>query len=405
VDPRADECARQGLHGLVTVLVMGKDRDAGPSRQLLQLAARTMFPLAVATALLAAIAGGLGRAGVTPSFVSRATWLGSAVSAHAFLMMVAFMGTVIGLERAVALKRGWCWLAPSGSAAAGLAMLLGFEVTAQLLAVSASIVFLAANLHVVTRQPAGHTVLLLVGAASWFVGNLALLADLSVSSVMPWWFAFLVLTIAAERLEMTRLMRRRRGAAGLLVAALVSLLVGAVASLLGVTAGAVLYGLSLMALALWLVVFDIARRTVTTQGLSRYMAICLLTGYAWLAVAGAAWVGMSLGLPTRDIALHALGLGFVFSMMLGHAPVILPALLRVKVLFGWPFYVAFFLLHGSLVVRLLAGSFSFVWLSLGAIGNVLAIFTFAATMAGAALAWRLRHGPQRSRHRADPAED
>jgi hypothetical protein len=27
----------------------------------------------------------------------------------------------------------------------------------------------------------------------------------------------------------------------------------------------------------------------------------------------------------RDAALHGLGLGFLFSMMLGHAPVILPA--------------------------------------------------------------------------------
>ena len=31
--------------------------------------------------------------------------------------------------------------------------------------------------------------------------------------------------------------------------------------------------------------------------------------------------------------------GFVFSMMLAHAPVILPALARVKLLFGWLFYV------------------------------------------------------------------
>lgn len=366
---------------------------------------RAGFPVVVAAALVSAIAGGLVRAGVALPAVSHGPWLGHATSEHAFLMMVAFMGTVVGLERAVALKRPWCWLAPLAAASAGVAMLLGFQLTALMLAAAASIVFLVVNLDVVIRQFAAHTVLLLVGSASWLVGNLAYLVGHEVSAVMPWWFAFLVLTIAAERLEMTRLMRRQRGAAATLVVVLASLLVGAMGSLLGLVAGAVIYGLSLTALAVWLVVFDIARRTVRTAGLSQYMAVCLLTGYVWLAIAGAGWVAMGIGLPTRDIALHALGLGFIFSMMLGHAPVILPALVRVKVLFGWPFYIAFFLLHGSLVVRLLAGSYSFVWLSRGAIGNALAIVTFAATMVGAAMAWRLRHGPQRSRPRANPTED
>lgn len=405
MDPRKDERARQGVHGMVTPAATRRDHGGAPRLQWLRAAAPAVFAPAVALALLTALAGGLVRAGVAPSFGSQAAWLREAVSAHAFLMMVAFMGTVIGLERAVALRRGWCWLAPLGSASAGVAMLLGRAPAAQLLAVGASVVFLAANLHVVARQPAAHSVLLLLGAGSWLVGNLAGLAGHPVSAVMPWWFAFLVLTIAAERLEMTRLMRRRPGAAGALVAMVAALWIGATGSLLGVPGGALLFGASLAALAAWLVTFDIARRTVRTSGLSRYMAVCLLAGYGWLAIAGMAWAAMALGWPTRDIALHALGLGFVFSMMLGHAPVILPALLRVKVLFGWPFYIAFALLHGSLAARLVAGYFDVTWLGRGAAGNALAILAFVATMAGAALAWRLRHGPRWSRQDAHAAQD
>lgn len=99
-----------------------------------------------------------------------------------------------------------------------------------------------------------------------------------------------------------------------------------------------LYGLSLLLLALWLGVFDIARRTVAAPGLPRYMAVCLLGGYAWLAPGRIAWVATALGWPLRDAALHALGLGFIVSMIMGHAPVILPAIARIKLPFSRLFY-------------------------------------------------------------------
>ena len=88
---------------------------------------------------------------------------------------------------------------------------------------------------------------------------------------------------------------------------------------------------------------------VFAEGLARYMAVCLLGGYAWLAVGGIAWAATALGLPARDVALHALGLGFVVSMMMGHAPVILPAIARVKLLFGFFFYLPLAALHLSLL--------------------------------------------------------
>lgn len=44
---------------------------------------------------------------------------------HGALMVAAFLGTVISLERAVALFRGWPYLAPLGAALGGLALLFG----------------------------------------------------------------------------------------------------------------------------------------------------------------------------------------------------------------------------------------------------------------------------------------
>ena len=126
------------------------------------------------------------------------------------------------------------------------------------------------------------------------------------------------------------------------------------------------------------------------------MAVCLLGGYAWLAVGGIAWAATSLGLPARDVALHALGLGFVVSMMMGHAPVILPAIARVKLLFGFFFYLPLAALHLSLLARFGLGWADPAWRAQGSLFNALSIALFAATAVGAALAWRHRYGARRT---------
>jgi hypothetical protein len=304
------------------------------------------------------------------------------------------MGTVIGIERAVAVKHPLSFAGPLASLAGGIAMLGRAAGVAGWLVAAASLAFIAVNVAVVKRQRAAHTVLLLVSAIAWATGSLVFALSPQSAAVVPLWFSFLVLTIASERLEMTRLMRRREGAAVALYAIVGVMLLGAMLSGASSSWGGLLYGSSLVALSIWLVTFDIARRTVRAQGLSRYMALCLLLGYLWLFVAGAAWIATSLGLPFRDAALHGLALGFVFSMVLGHAPVILPAIARVKVLFGRAYYLPLLLLHASLAVRLAAGRVDASAWAGGAAGNAVAIAAFLATVAGSAMAWRVKHPPR-----------
>lgn len=369
--------------------------------------------VALAATLLAGIVGGLLRAGVAwpMALAQPGPWLGPAATHHAALMICGFLGTVIGIERAVALRHAFAFLAPAASAGGAVCLLASEPGPARALFVLAALVFVVVNLLLVRRQPAAHTGLLAAAALAWLLANLAFAADLGGPAVLAGWFTFLVLTIAAERLEMTRLMRRRPGALASFFAIVAALAAGAAASLPWPAAGGVLFGTALAALALWLLGFDIARRTVRAGGLSRYMAVCLLGGYAWLAAGGAAWVAMSMPAPAgtaadvaalRDLALHALGLGFVISMVMGHAPVILPALARIKVQFGLFFYPPLALLHGSLLWR-----FGGAWLGAdaraqGATFNALAIALFALTMAGAALAWRRAHPPAARREPETP---
>ena len=354
--------------------------------------ARVAALLVVATLLAGGIVGGLLRAAVALPLPAASTWPGHAVLAHAFVMICGFLGTVIGIERAVAAKARLAFAAPVASAAAGMAALNGAPALAAWLAVLAALAFVITHVSMLQRQPEPHIGVLLAGAAAWLVGALlfALGGAARGATAVPFWFAFLILTIAGERLEMTRLMRRRAGATGALYAVLGTLLLGAVLFALMPSLGAAVFGAALLALAAWLMRHDIARRTLAAQGLSRYMAVCLLTGYAWLGIAGAAWIATALGHPLRDMALHALGIGFVFSMMLAHAPVILPALTRVKVQFGAWFYLPLALLHASLAVRTM-GAVNADLLRAGALANAVAITTFLLTLLAAALAWRLKH--------------
>jgi hypothetical protein len=343
----------------------------------------------LAACLLTAICGGLLRAGVRLPDMGDEVLLGRAVVAHAALMICGFLGTVLGIERAVAVKLRAAFIAPIAAGLGGVCLLLGRDSAGAVLELAAALVFVAVNVVVVRRQRAAHTVLLLAAGLCWFAGNALFAAGQDSGAILPWWFAFLVMTIAAERLEMTRLMRRRPAAQLALYGVLAMMAVGAALSAVSTLLGGLVYGISLLALAAWLGAFDIARRTLFAPGLSRYMAICLLTGYAWLAIAGAAWMMTAIGWPARDLALHALGLGFIFSMIMGHAPVILPAVARVKLRFGLWFYLPLAALHLSLLVRLGLGLANPQLRAAGALLNAGAIALFAITAVGSAIAWRL----------------
>jgi hypothetical protein len=299
----------------------------------------------------------------------------------------------------VAIKRRVAFLAPLASSLGGIAILLSHPVVGAWLLVAASVAFIGVNITVVRRQNASHTRLLLVGASAWLAGNLFLVAG-DVSGALPWWFSFLVSTIAAERLEMTRLTRRGSEVEPLLWNITALMLGGAALAPVSSALGGAMFGTSLAALAAWLFAFDVARRTVLADGLTRYMAVCLLTGYGWLAVSGVAWVAMNAGLPMRDAALHSLGLGFVVSMMMAHAPVILPAVTRIKVRFGTFFYVPLAVMNLSLVIRLGFGHADLLVRGLGALMNAVALGTFAVTILIAAIAWRIMNNETKIQHKA-----
>jgi hypothetical protein len=205
-------------------------------------------------------------------------------------------------------------------------------------------------------------------------GNALFLRSWPIFAVVPAWMSFLLLTIAGERLELNRLLRPSRASRALFfsAAALALLSVGLAAA--GFARGGSvaffesgsrftapsfdnamrLFGAACSAMGLWLLSNDMARASFQRPGLSRFMASSLLAGYAWLTVSGILFVleGGVVGGEAYDAALHSFFVGFVFSMIFAHGPIILPAILSRPLEFHPVFYVHLLTLHLGIALRL-----------------------------------------------------
>jgi hypothetical protein len=322
--------------------------------------------------LVFGVAAGLARMGYRMPDVA------STLSAwHGPLMVGGFFGVVIALERAVAIGRYWAYAAPLAGGFATIALVAAAPAVGAWLLAAASAVLVVASIDVVRRQPALFTLTLALGAACWLAGNVMWALGAPVFDVVAWWLAFLILTIAGERLELSRFLPPSPLARRVFIGIVATIIVGLAAG--RTSAGTMLFAAGLLALAGWLSKQDIARRTVRKQGLTRYIAVCLLAGYGWLAVGALTMLvgGFAPGTRSYDAALHALALGFVFSMVFGHAPIIFPAVLRVAVPYHPAFYLPLGLLHGSLAVRLIGdASGSFDWTRAGGALNAAALAAF-----------------------------
>jgi hypothetical protein len=284
-------------------------------------------------------------------------------AAHGPLMVNGFLGTLIGLERAVALGKRWAYLAPL-SALLGMVMLLvdvggalGYLLLLASGAILATVMLTIWRLHRTL-----DTAMILGGVLLWLVGNGLWLSGAAIGQLVYWWAGFLILTVAGERLELSRLLRLPPRVVALLLYGVAIYLLGLCLMFLRPTDGGQVVGIGMIAIALWLLRYDIARRRIKAGGQARFIAIALLSGYGWLIVAGVLalrYPGQLAG-PYYDALLHAIFLGFVFTMIFAHAPIVFAAVLQKPLRFTPRFYSHLVLLHLSLALRV--GSDLTLWM-------------------------------------------
>jgi hypothetical protein len=192
------------------------------------------------------------------------------------------------------------------------------------------------------------------GSVAWLIGNLLWLSGRPVFLIVLWWAGFLILTVAGERLELGRLTRLTKRIERLFLAGAALFSAGLILSVYFPGPGTRLAGLGMLSLAAWLLRWDIARRTIRQKGLPRFAAACLLSGYIWLGTAGilALINGFQAAGLLYDAMLHAVFVGFIFSMIFGHAPIIFPAIFGTTARFHATGYVYLILLHLSMLLRI-----------------------------------------------------
>lgn len=310
------------------------------------------------------------------------------VGAHGPLLVLAVLGTLIGAERAVALGKRWVWIGPVASGLAVVMIVAGVPVSVSaFLLVIAGGVLVGVFTSVYLSHPATHIVVMGVGAAAFVASAIVLSLGVAIPRVIPLLAAFLVITITGERLELAHLGVGRVGTIWF-ITSIVLVGVGSIAAAAGIPSGVRVAGAAFVSLALWLGRYDIARRTVRLKGATRYMAVSLLVGYAWLGIAGLLWLllGLQPGGQGYDTAVHAVFLGFVMSMIFGHAIIVVPVFTSLSFPYHTVMWLPLVFLHGSLVFRAYGDlALSFEIKDWGGMLNAVALGLFAAVALGTVL--------------------
>ncbi len=312
---------------------------------------------------------------------------GGLAGLHGPLMVAAFFGTLIALERAVGLGKAWTYVGPALMAIGGLAFFFHLDLRWIMLTLTVGAGFyVAVAAYIYKLQPADFTLVMGLGALALFLGDLAWVLGAPRQVMSLWWMAFLVFIVAGERLELSRFVPKPLAAIRGFIAVTLLTLLGLVLATFGVHHADRLVGLGFLLQGVWLLRFDIAWANARhREGVHKFMGISLLTAYVWLLIGGV-WMALA-GLPPAglgyDAPLHAIFVGFTFAMVFGHAPVIFPAVLRLKIRFHPAMYNPLWLLHAALAARILGDLFPNQPLRLwgGMLSGIAVVIYFGLAMA------------------------
>ena len=270
---------------------------------------------------------------------------------HGAIMVGGFLTTLIALEKAVPLKRNIVLMVPFISALSLMMIIPGYFQPGLYFLIAGSIGLFFIHVWYLYLYPKDLSALLmLMGASCLVVGNGMLIQKQFYPSAFPWWMAFLLLTITAERLELSKFLPVSRGNKYFLLGFLALFLVGIVMPFHGI--GKYFSGVALLSIAVWMLKHDVIRIGLKKADLTRFSSVALLGANGWLILEGALLILLPETALSYDMLVHVFFIGYAFSMIFAHGPIILPGVLGIAVkpyhpiLYGW-----FILVQGSLLWR------------------------------------------------------
>ena len=280
--------------------------------------------------------------------------VGDVAGAHGALMVGSFLGTLICLERIVALKKKWLYVIPILTGLSLIFFLVNEQQLAFILLSLGSLGLIYIYTDLISRFKEYYFYIMMVGAISWAVGNIIMIIKPFYPSAAPWWIAFILLTVYGERLELSKFLPQTRMKRRTMIIAISIFMLGLVIPYHSL--GKYVTGMGMICMAFWLLKYDIARKSVKSGGMHRFTGSLLLAGYIWMIICGILMIIDLESLFNYDAMLHAFFLGFTFSMIFAHAPIIFPGVAGLAIK---PFHNSLFiwavLLQLSLIFRITFG--------------------------------------------------
>ena len=302
-----------------------------------------IFPLALMSLLLGIVAGW-----------QRVSWdipMINLAGDHGALMTGSFMGTLICLERSINHPRKWWRILPFINGLSFILFLVHQPQLAFLLLIAGSVgLLLLLGLDFRTSPNLSHPILIM-GAFAWLTGNLVLFNQHAYPSAVKWWMLFLLWTIFGERLKSSMMLPGSRIKKFTLYFIIAINFIGAIAPFHWY--GNEIQAVSLILISVWFYTFDRSRFTLRLSRQYRYNAILIMTGYAWLIVAACWMLFWPDGVYAYDATLHSFFLGFVFSMVFAHIPIMFPAIFKINISLYHPsLFLVYAIFQASLIVRI-----------------------------------------------------
>jgi len=272
---------------------------------------------------------------------------------HGAIMVGGFLGSLIALEKIIPLRKAHFFVGPILSALSLVAFTLGETQFAVMMIIVASINLILVYLMYLKQHKSFYLMLAAIGAICWLIGNLLLQWKRFYPQVFPWWMGFLLFTIVSERLELSKYLPVTQKSKNGLIVFLGLFLLGIILPFHGI--GIYLTGLSLIFISVWLMQHDVFRLTIKKERLARFTGFALLGGYVSLLLEGILLIVLRDNALGYDIIVHVFFLGFVFSMIFSHGPIILPGVLGLTVRPYHPLlYFPLVALYASLFLRIAA---------------------------------------------------
>lgn len=311
---------------------------------------------------------------------------GALAGYHGPLMVCGFLGTLIGLERAVHVGTRWALWVPLSAFGGALCLLAGQVPWALGLWLFSAILHLGVFLkgHFPLKLPAD--VLNLSALFCWLISLFFWIEGHSLRTVSVALLFFPLLTILAERWPGSTAKLKIAGfitlGSGLALSALLLFL------LPNPDLPLRLSGVCLMGAGLFLLWEENElKRQIYEQGWELYLERVMLLSYGWLSLSGLLFLllgAQGLRAPFYDLLIHGLSLGFILGVIFSHFYKVLKALLGADL----PFYQSYYLPWGGLQAGLFLRAFGklsenlLLW-QIGGSLNVLALLLFLGLVARA----------------------